>query len=105
MTLRGTVRDGMIAINTHGTLPEGAEVEVVRVEPVKAGRAAPVAKGKKQKKRKKTAQKAPRRSTGKPDSLMSLVGIWKDRADFKGLTTEQIHRQLRAKAMGGSHRA
>ncbi len=93
MTLRGTVRDGMIAINTHGMLPEGAEVEVVRVDPRKNGRAATGAGARVTKKKKKT--KAGRRPK---DPLLALAGMWSNRPEWKGLTSLEIQQQLRRKA-------
>jgi hypothetical protein len=89
MTLRGTVRDGVIAINTHGTLPEGAEVEVVRVEPAKNGHARATS-------RKKIAKKKPSRKGAHP--LVKLAGIWRDRPEWKGLSSLEIQQQLRRKA-------
>ena len=101
MTFRTIVRDGMININTHGELPDGTPVEALPIQqsPPRRGSAQRASA-------KKAAPKRPSKKTGKPDAnpLLSLAGIWKSRPEWKGKSTLEIHRELRAKAMGGRSR-
>ncbi len=106
MTFRAVVRDGMIAINTHGQLPDGTEVEVLPVN-----RPAPRRKGKKKaaKAASRTRGSSSRGRAGKSakasaDPLDSLIGIWKDRPDWKGKSTLEIAAELREKALGRTRR-
>jgi len=94
MIFRTTVKDGLIIINTHGKIPDGTPVEVVRVKPPRKKSAA-----KKPVKKKATGRKA--KKTDAAEAFQSLAGIWKDRPDWKGKTTLEIAAELRRKAMGG----
>lgn len=92
---RAVVRDGMININTHGELPDGT---VVEVSPVRR-RAS-----KSSTRRVMKPAKAAKMAKSKTNPLLELAGIWKDRPDWKGKSTLEIQRELRAKAMGGRNR-
>jgi len=72
MTFRATVRDGLIVINTHGELPDGTTVEVVRavVKPKAKGRS-----GGRTSKARATRKKA-------KDDLPGFGG-WAQRTDIK----------------------
>jgi hypothetical protein len=98
MTIRGIIRNGMI--ETDGELPDGTEVRIVPVKPrgTKSARAGqPAVKTAPRKKRVAAARK---RGDSKSNPLLPLFGIWKDRPEWKGLTTLEIHKLLRAKSMG-----
>lgn len=94
MTFRTVVRDGLIVINTHGELPDGTPVEVVRTPSAESNNTRTV------KKRSKSARGASKPAGGVSDPIEALAGIWKDRPDWKGKTTSQIAAELREKSLG-----
>jgi hypothetical protein len=69
MTFRTVVKDGLIVINTHGEIPDGTPVEVVRLD---TGA-------------KKVAKKAGKRDRSRAKAKDPLPGFggWKDRTDIK----------------------
>jgi hypothetical protein len=94
MTFRTVVRDGLIVINTHGELPDGTPVEVVRT---RSGHKSVSAPRRQVKKTKAPAKKKPIRE-------LAFFGMWKDRPEWKGKTTLEIQKELREKALGRSRR-
>jgi hypothetical protein len=81
----------MIVINTRGEIPDGTPVEVVRI------------KGRRPKASRPKAQK-PSRKRETPLGELPALGMWKNRADWKGKSTLEIARELRQKALGGRRR-
>lgn len=91
MTLRTIVRDGLVAVNTHGQIPDGTPVEIVRLDKPEKIPA-------KKKLAKKSLSKRPKISKKKQDPFDQFYGMWKDRADWKGRSTEKIAQELREQA-------
>ena len=79
MTFRAIVQDGLIVVNTHGTIPDGTPVNISVAKPKRRS-------PQKQPKRKKASRKNVRRTP--------LFGIWADR-DELGTPEEAVDR-LRA---------
>lgn len=75
MTFPTVVRDGLIVINTHGEIPDGTPVEVVRL-----------------KKGTKKTSKRTRKASSSKDPLPGFGG-WKHRTDIKD--TAEYARELR----------
>jgi len=76
MTFRTTVRDGLIVVNTHGAIPDGTPVEIVRLDAPKKGRS--------------------KRATTKPTRLPAGFGGWHHRTDIKD--SAEFARTLRKRA-------
>lgn len=106
MVYRGVYRDGVVIVPGGLDLPEGAEVEVL---PAARGgnsrRPAAKPKGKKPAAAKKTlakkskVAKRPKRMS-KAERLAALEaarGMWKNRPDFRGRSTEEIAHEWRLK--------
>lgn len=93
MTLRSVVRDGLIVVNTHGEIPDGTPVVILRDDQPRRG-------GKKAKPTAKRAKKKARSAAKKPLRDLPAFGIWKDRPEWKGKTSAEIARELREKALG-----
>jgi hypothetical protein len=92
MTFRGVYRDGVVILDDHEGLRNGAVVKVTRST-----------RGRKATGKAKTT--TPKRGAKKAkDPLLALAGIWKNRAEWKGKTTLQIVQELRRKALGGRTR-
>ncbi len=91
MSFRAIVQDGLIVINTHGKIPDGTPVRVVADEPARR-KAAP----------KRAAKKPRRRRTEVPLEELPAFGMWKNR--WKGKSTLQVLRELRAKSLGRHRR-
>lgn len=98
MTFRAVVQDGLIVINTHGAIPDGTTVRVVRAgAPRKVAKTASRAtKGP----RAKEAGKPVRRVAQKPHPLLALAGIWKDRPDWRGKSSTEVVAELRRRSVG-----
>lgn len=92
---RTVVRDGLIVINTHGEVPDGTPVEVMRTADRATNRAG-----------KKAAKKSKKKSKQKTPPLDNLpgFGMWKDRPEWKGLTTLEIMARLRERSLGRGRR-
>lgn len=95
MTLRSVVRDGLIVVNTHGEIPDGTPVVILRDDQPQRG-------GKKTKPPAKRAKKKKARGATKPkaDPIMKVFGMWKNRPEWKGKSSVEIARELREKALG-----
>ena len=72
-------------------IPDGTPVRVSRLQ--RTSKAKPPRVGSKGK---KTAKRGQKKRTG----LDKLIGIWKDRPDWKGKSTLQIAAELRQKSLG-----
>ncbi|MBX3403252.1 MAG: hypothetical protein KF699_07570 [Phycisphaeraceae bacterium] len=94
MTLRSVVRDGLIVVNTHGEIPDGTPVVILRDD--KPRRTGKKAKSAKQATTKKKARSAAR----KPLRELAAFGMWKNRPEWKGKSSAEIARELREKALG-----
>jgi hypothetical protein len=94
MTYRGVYRNGVVVIDGEVGWPDGASVEVrPAARRAKRGsnqRARPTSKAKRKPSEKKV------------DPIMALAGIWKDRPDWRGLSTLQVVAKLRERASGGA---
>ena len=86
MTFRATVRDGLIVINTHGELPDGTAVEVVRT--------AIGAKAKKS----PAGRKARKKTRSNDDPFLAILGMCKDRLDWKGKPGSEILTSIRERS-------
>lgn len=96
MTLRTVVRDGLIVVNTHGEIPDGTPVVIMRDD--RPRRSVKKAKGPAKRTAKKKAARAGVRP--KSDPIMKVFGMWKDRPEWKGKSSAEIARELRERALG-----
>jgi hypothetical protein len=83
MTFRTVVRDGLIVINTHGEIPDGTPVELVRIPSEKGRRG------------------ASRQKSG--DTFVAIVGAWRDQPAWKGKSSVEVATELRRRRMGERH--
>ncbi len=92
MMLRTIVRDGLIVVNTHGELPDGTRVVIVRDDRPRQNAKKIMTPAKRA-----TKKKAARRAKRGPlsDPILKVFGMWKDRPEWKGKSSAQIARDLR----------
>jgi hypothetical protein len=87
MTYRGVYRDGIVTLDGDVDLRNGAVVEVNVPSTRRGGAARPsTIKTRGQVRRKKT------------HPFVALAGIWEDRADWRGMTSEEIVESLRSRS-------
>ena len=102
MTYRGIYRDGVVVLQGDVALQDGEAVEVNTAKPNRQPPATP--------NKKKLRSEAPQRRAGgktakktrtrKSIQDLAAFGIWKDRAEWKGLSTLEIMAQLRTHSLG-----
>jgi hypothetical protein len=92
MTFRGVVRDGVIVI-LDGEIPDGTPVEV-----------SPLHRRSKKKASTSTKSAKPTRARKPPLEKLPAFGMWKNRPEWKGLSTLEIMAKLREKSLGRDRR-
>ncbi len=102
MTYRGVYRDGVVVLQGDVALQEGEAVEVNTARPNRATIAVPNKKSLRSDAPAKRTRgtKAKKTQSRKKVQDLAAFGIWKNRAEWKGLSTLEIMAQLRTRSLG-----
>lgn len=97
MTFRGIVKNGVVVFENGAALPDGT---TVRVQPERKQAAKTASRGAPTRRKPRAPRKRSSRAEEVREALAATFGIWKDRPEWRGMTTLEIQADLRRKAMG-----